>query len=415
VSQASNFGIQHHGDEWAALVVKPLKQQARPKCWTWNAVISIARRNLFHNKLRLAASVVGIAFSVLLVTCFAGLYLACARHTSGLIDNAGADLWVMSRGTQSVDLGEPISIRRLYQALAAPGTAWAEPLIVQFSRWRMPDGRREVATIVGLVPGTRLNLPWGTSAGIEAAIRQPNGVIIDERERLRFGSAGRKLAVGDEAEILDSRASVTGFSKGVGSFTTIPYVFTSHRRAERFTLGSAGRTTFVVIKCLPNHSVESMRQWLEGRLPNVDVLTTQRFADMTRRYWLYGTGVGACIIFTAALGVIVGFIMVSQTIYSSTMSKLAEYGTLKAMGMSNIALSRIVLMQALLLGLLSYGVGIGLAVALARYTASSNLNIDTPIWLVAVMLLVTLATCTAASVTSVLRVFRLPPASVFRS
>ncbi len=378
-------------------------------------MISIARRNLFHNKIRLSAAVVGIAFSVLLVTCFAGLYLACARHTSGLIDNAGADLWVMSRGTQSVDLGEPISIRRLYQALAAPGTAWAEPLIVQFSRWRLPDGRREVATIVGLVPDTRLNLPWGASDGINAAIRQPNGVIIDERERKRFGTAGRALAVGDEAEILDTRASVTGFSKGVGSFTTIPYVFTSHRRAERFTLGSAGRTTFVVVKCLPNHSVESVRQWIEDRLPNVDVLTTQKFADMTRHYWLYGTGVGACIIFTAALGLVVGFIMVSQTIYSSTMSKLAEYGTLKAMGMSNFALSRIVLMQALMLGLLSYGVGIGLAVALARYTATSNLNIDTPLWLVAVMLLVTLATCTAASVTSVLRVFRLPPASVFRS
>jgi putative ABC transport system permease protein len=136
---------------------------------------------------------------------------------------------------------------------------------------------------------------------------------------------------------------------------------------------------------------------------------------MTRRYWLYGTGIGACIIFTAVLGLIVGFIMVSQTIYSSTMSKLAEYGTLKAMGMSNVALSRIVLTQALLLGLMSYGVGIGLAVPLARYTTSSNLNIDTPIWLIALMLLVTLATCTAASVTSVLRVFRLPPASVFRS
>jgi len=378
-------------------------------------VISIARRNLFHNKLRLASAVVGIAFSVLLVTCFVGLYLACARHTSGLIDNAGADLWIMSPGTQSVDLGESISIRRLYQAMAAPGAEWAEPLIVQFSRWRMPDGRREVATIVGLTPGTRLNLPWGASAGIPEALRQPNGVIIDERERRRFGSASRKLAIGDEAEILDSRASVTGFSEGVGSFTTIPYVFTSHRHAERFTLGGTGRTTFVLVKCLPNHPVEAVRQWIEGRLPNVDVLTAQKFADLTRRYWLYGTGVGACIIFTAVLGLIVGFIMVSQTIYSSTMSKLAEYGTLKAMGMSNVALSRIVFTQALMLGLLSYGVGIGLAVALARFTASSNLNIDTPIWLIALMLLVTLATCTAASVTSVLRVFRLPPASVFRS
>jgi putative ABC transport system permease protein len=378
-------------------------------------VISIARRNLFHNKLRLATAVVGIAFSVLLVTCFVGLYLACARHTSGLIDNAGADLWLMARGTQSVDLGESISIRHLYRAMAAPGTEWAEPLLVQVSRWRMPDGGREVATIVGLVPDTRLNLPWGTSAGIPAALRQPDGVIIDERERHRFGSASRKLVVGDEAEILDSRASVAGFSKGVGSFTTIPYVFTSHGRAERFTMGSTGRTTFVVVKCLPNHRVEAVREWLEGRLPNFDVLTAQSFADMTRRYWLYGTGIGACIIFTAVLGLIVGFIMVSQTIYSSTMSKLAEYGTLKAMGMSNFALSRIVLTQALLLGLLSYGVGMGLAVPLAHCTASSNLNIDTPIGLIALMLLVTLATCTAASVTSVLRVFRLPPASVFRS
>ena len=127
-------------------------------------MISIARRNLFENKLRLATAVVGVAFSVLLVTCFAGLYLACARHASGLIDNAGADLWVMAPGTQSVDLGEPISIRRLYQAMAAPGTEWAEPLIVQFSRWRMPDGRREVATIVGLAHGTRLNLPWGPAS-----------------------------------------------------------------------------------------------------------------------------------------------------------------------------------------------------------------------------------------------------------
>lgn len=368
-----------------------------------------------HSKLKLATALVGVAFSVLLVTCFVGLYLACARHSSGLVDNAGADLWVMAPGTRSVDLGEPISIRRLYQAMAVPGVLWAEPLLVQFSRWRLPDGRREIANVVGLAPGTRLNLPWGRSAEERAALRYPDGVIIDERERARFGTANRKLALGDKGEILDTRATVAGFSRGVGSFTTIPYVFTNHRRAENYTRVDEGLTTFVLVKCTPDSLVGTVQGRLKSSLPSVEVLTSGQFTSQTRSYWLFGTGIGACIIFTAVLGLIVGCVVVSQTIYSSTMSRLAEYGTLKAMGMSNPALGRIVLEQALLLGLVSYAVGIGLVMVVGRQTASTNLNIDTPPWLLVVMLLVTLATCAAASVTSVIKVFRLPPASVFRS
>jgi putative ABC transport system permease protein len=378
-------------------------------------VISIARRNLMHSKLKLATALVGVAFSVLLVTCFVGLYLACARHSSGLVENAGADLWVMAPGTRSVDLGESISMRRVYQAMAVPGVLWAEPLLVQFSRWRLPDGRREVANVVGVAPGSRLNLPWGMSPEERAALRYPDGVIIDERERARFGTANRKLALFDKGEILDTRATVAGFSEGIGSFTTIPYVFTNHQRAEHYTLVNEGLTTFVLVKCAPEARVETVQARLKTSLPGVEVLTSEQFTEQTRSYWLFGTGIGACIIFTAVLGLIVGCVVVSQTIYSSTMNRLAEYGTLKAMGMSNPALGRVVVEQALILGLVSYVVGIGLVLAVARQTASTNLNIDTPVWLVVVMLLVTLATCGAASVTSVIKVFRLPPASVFRS
>jgi putative ABC transport system permease protein len=97
------------------------------------------------------------------------------------------------------------------------------------------------------------------------------------------------------------------------------------------------------------------------------------------------------------------------------MSRLSEYATLKALGMGNVALARIVLEQALWLGVVSYVVGMGLALALAWHSAAWKLAIDLPTGLLGTMLLVTLTTCAAASVTSVVKVFRLPPATVFRS
>lgn len=378
-------------------------------------MIPIARRNLMHDKLRLVTALVGVVFSVVLVTCLGGLYIASSRQASGVVERAGADLWLVAPGTRSFDLGKPLHVRRLYQALAAPGVAWAEPLLVRFSQWRLSDGRREMALIVGLAPRSRLTLPWQMAEGTPDAIRYPGGVILDERERKRFGFEDRPLAIGDEAEIFDHHATIRGFSRGAGSFTTIPYVFTTQKQAERYTRGDEDETTYVVVQCAPGASVEETRRQLRQRVPDVDVLTTAEFAGRTRRYWLFGTGIGTAMVFAALLGLTVGCVMVSQTIYAATMSRLGEYATLKALGMGNLGLTRIVLEQALLLGLVSYVIGMGLAVLLAQRSEAWNLAIDLPPWLFGAMLLVTLATCAAASVTSVTKVFHLPPASVFRS
>jgi putative ABC transport system permease protein len=378
-------------------------------------MVAIARRNLMHDKLRLLTALVGVVFSVVLVTCLSGLYIAASRQASGVVDQAGADLWLVAKGTRAFDLGKPLSIRRLYQAKADPGILWAEPLLVRFSQWRLADGRRDMAAIIGLAPQSKLNLPWKMAAGSPDAIRYPDGVIIDERDRDRFGFADRPLAIGDEAEISEKRATVMGFARDAGSFTTIPYVFTGQRQAEQYTRGNEDETTYVVAKCRPGSSIEETRRRLRARVPGVDVLTTGEFAALTRHYWLFKTGAGTAMVFAALLGLTVGCVMVSQTIYASTMSRLSEYATLKALGMGNLRLTGIVLEQALLLGIISYIIGMGLALTLARHSAAWKLAIDIPAWLLGAMLLVTLATCAAASVTSVVKVFRLPPATVFRS
>jgi putative ABC transport system permease protein len=377
-------------------------------------MVPIARRNLLDDKLKLTTALVGVVFSVLLVTCIGGLYVGSSGNAAGIIEHAGADLWIVAHGTRSVDLSEPISIRRYYQTVSTPGVLWAEPLLVQFSQWRLSDGREEIAQLVGLEPGTRLNLPWAMGVGKREHIGHNSGVIIDERERRRFGTANRPLGLGDRAEIFNARVRVVGFSRGVGSFTTIPYVFMTRKQAERCTPLEEGQTKFVVAKARPAMPVEQLRRRLAARMPDVDVLTSTEFARLSRNYWLYGTGAGAGLIFSAVLAVIVGCVIVSQTIYAATLDRLGEYGTLKALGMDNYRVGMIIVRQSLLIGALGYGIGAVSAALLSLKLPDWHLAVQIPPWLYGAMFLLTMVTCTVCSVASVAKVFRLPPATIFR-
>lgn len=375
-------------------------------------MLRIAPKNLLHDKPRLLAAGAGVVVSIVLVMSLGGLFLACWRQARGLIDNAGGDLWLMSHGTACVDRGEPISRRRRFQAMGVPGVEWAEPLLVRITHWRLEDGRREVAEVVGVLPTSRLNVPWDKHRP-GSAFQLPRAILIDERERERFGTASAALSVGDTTEIMDHRASIAAFTTGIASFTAIPYVFTTHGNAARFTSTHPGDTTFVIVGVEPGQNVQDVQARLRARLPDLDVYTAEEFSAMTGRYWMLRTGVGVGMVFAAVLGLTVGCIMVSQTIYAMTLSRIPEFATLKALGMSAFGLVEIVVAQAVLLGLSCYGIGVALATVVARFVSRWELQIDTPLMLYVAMFCITIALCVAASATSILKVLRLPPASVF--
>ena len=79
-----------------------------------------------------------------------------------------------------------------------------------------------------------------------------------------------------------------------------------------------------------------------------DAYTTAQMSARTRSYWSTRTGVGAGFFTTAVLGIIVGFVVVGQILYSGTLQYIREYGTLKAMGARNSAVVRVILSQAMI-------------------------------------------------------------------
>jgi putative ABC transport system permease protein len=379
-------------------------------------MLRLARKNLLHDRLKLATAVAGVVFASVLMNLQVGMLTGFADTITAIVARSPGDLWIMSEGTKNFEMVMGLPEQRHYQALATEGVAWSSRMIVDFTAWKTASGQFEQVIIVGVDPERPVGLPWAMAAGSTDALWDQDGVICDELERVRLGG-GRPVQLGDEVEVHGHRAKVVGFSRGVRSFTTTPFVFTSLTRARDYAHGLDATTQvkYVVVGVAPGHPVEEVRARLRARLPNVEVLTKREFMARSVKYWLLGTGAGVMSILAAVLGLLVGGAIVGQAIYSQTMEKFREYGTFKALGGTNRELAGVILAQALMTSLLGYLIGLGIAAVAAHFANQGLLLILMPPGLVAVLGVVACAMCAAATIGSVLRVVRLEPAIVFKA
>ncbi len=371
---------------------------------------SLALRNLFHDRVRLVVTLTGIVFSIVLIVIQIGLYLGFKFTISTLIDNANADLWVSAAGIPSIDLAVPIKERKRFQVLAVPGVAEAENYIIAFSTWKLPDGRKESIEVVGYNPDKNLGAPWNVIEGNVEDLKQPNTVIIDEFYKKKLGVS----RIGDIVEIADRRARVVGFTRGIRSFTTAPHAFTWEKNALDYSPVREDETVFILVKAAPGADLAALRQRIKERVPDLDVFTTAEFAAKTQNYWLYDTGAGISVLIAAGLGLVVGLVVVAQTIYASTMDHVREYGTLKAMGATNAYIFRVIIKQAVASAAMGYGMAMVIALPIVRASANSSALILLPNEFAIGMFGVSVLMCVSASVVSIRKVVTIDPAMVFK-
>ena len=371
---------------------------------------SLAVRNLFHDRVRLAVTLTGIIFAVVLVAVQIGLFIGFTTTTSNLIDHSGADLWVMSKGVKYIEVGVPFSEKQMYHALAVPGVAEARQFIVRFSQWKRPDGANESCEIVGFDVDSRLGAPWQVIEGNARDLQLPDSVMVD---RFYAGKLG-VTRLGETVEIRGIRARVVGFTRGIRTFTTSPLIFTSLKNAQHYTGLASNQQMFVLVRTAPGASVEGVRRALQSRLRDVDVWTTGEFSGKTSHYWMFGTGAGVTVIMAAVLGLLVGVVVVAQTIYAATIDHIREFGTLKAMGATNGYIYRIILQQAVLSAVIGYGVGIAVASAAAYSSRNGGANIVLPDVVRAGLFGLTLIMCISAAMVSINKVTKIDPAMVFK-
>ncbi len=370
----------------------------------------LARRNLVHDKVRLAVTLTGVVFAVVLIIVELGLFLGFTGTTSRLIDHSDADLWVVAPGTPYFDLSAPLNETRLYQAKATPGVAEAVRYIVHGARWRRPDGVEQGVQVIGFDPSGDMGHPWNLVEGNINAAKALDNVIVDEFYKKRLGVAN----VGDVAEIDGHRARIAGFTRGVHSFAPSPWVFTTVENAHEYLPLRRDQVTFLLVKSDPGVNLEEVRKNILAHVKNVEVLTTPEFSRRTRTYWTFTTGAGLAILLAAVLGLVVGFVVVAQTIYATTMDHLKEFGTLKAVGAPNSYVYKVILTQAVISAVVGYTFGMMLSMFVVHYAGLQGAPVLMNLWLLIATFILTLLMCAAAALISINKVTRLDPAMVFK-
>ena len=369
----------------------------------------VAAKMLLHNKPRLLLALVGVLTAFFLTTMMVGLLVGWCNTTSAIVRNAGVDIWILAPMTATFEYGTPIPDNYIYRARSVPGVDWAEGMLLEWCYWQRPDGKRVMILAVGL-DRSFTGGPWEMQEGAVSDLQHPKTVIVDA---LQLGELNVST-IGDVVELAGGRVRLAGISKGVRTFTAAPFLFASIKTLRQSQIRyQPDEITYALVRCKPGTDVQEIKKQIAATIPTAEVLTTQEFAARTIKYWIFSTGAGVTVVVCAILGLLVGMVIISQTLYASTLDHIGDYGTLLALGFSKGWLCLVVIVQSLTIGVLGTLLGAGLLVAVMRISASTTIPVETTPLVFSSLVVVTLLCCMTASFMSIRAVLNIDPVSVF--
>jgi len=366
--------------------------------------------------------IMGLTFASLLITQQSSIFTGLMTRTYGTItDLSQPDIWVMDPKVQFIDDVKPLQDTELFRIRSIEGVKWAVPLYKGLLKARLADGNYQICNVLGLDDATLIGGPPFMIEGTLSDLRQQDSIIVNDvgaRTRLAKppkvrGGKPEPLKIGDTLEINDHRAVVVGICRVSRTFQSQPVIFTTYTRATTFAPRERKLLSFVLVKARPDENLQALCERIRRRT-GLAAYTAQAFKDLTYNYFMKYTGIPINFGIAVALGFIIGTAIAGQTFYNFTLENMRYFGTLKAMGATNYVLLRMILLQALLVGVLGYGLGVGGA-AVFGYTLggtalSFRLTKDLLIFSGSAISLI----CVLSALISIRKVMRLEPAVVFK-
>lgn len=371
---------------------------------------SFALKTLLSDRGKLLTGIVGVIFSLVLVNVQGGLFLGLMRKASVLIDDCDADFWVGHRLLENVDFAHDIPTAWQNRIRGLPGIERVDEYIVGKGMATLPDGGFEDVWIIGSDPATMRGSGWSFSAGSRDDLRRPNGVSVDEVDARKLGNIG----VGDWIEVNGRRAKVAALTRGITGFVTTPYLFTTLNTARDLSRMPAGYCSYLLVKAAPGADAAAMRTEISSLLPDADVFSPKSLAKLSQDYWIRRTGIGASFGAATVLGLLVGLLMVAQSLYALALDHLHDYATLKAIGANDGHVCRVIVVQSLSVAAVGSVLGLAAVMAVQRYWNSPLAPIEIPPALGGAGVVFVFAMCLGASLLPYWRVRGVEPAMVLQ-
>ena len=365
----------------------------------------LAIRTLIYDRGKLLAALVGVIFSVVLVNVQGGLFIGLMSKASLLIDQGDADIWVGHRGMHNLDFAHQMPLRWLHRVRSVPNIQDAGPMRITFSEINLPEGKFETVVVVGVDLDSKIEQPYQVVEGPIDALRQPNSIVVDQCDKDKLMDP----KIGELREIGGQRVRITGKCHGVLSFLVAPYIFTDHRTSALMTGDDPNTTSYFLVKVKPGADIGEVCDTLRQRLPEAEVMTREEYAYESVNFWMTRTGIGLSFGAATVMGLLVGLLMVAQSLYAMILDRLHEFATLKAIGSTDKELLFVLTSQATIVAFVGIAAGVIISLAISGLFSTPRSTITIPIYLYFVSAGLVLVICWFSAIVPYWRVRQIDP------
>lgn len=318
----------------------------------------LAWKMLTGDRTKYFGIVFGVAFGTLLIAQQSSIFVGLMRRTSSqIIDITSADIWVMDQRQRNVDDIRPMPDARLYRVRGVAGVEWAVRLSKSMVRVKTFDGNFTQGILVGVDDASFTGAPLDMLQGTHLDLRRPDAVIVDVDGYKRL-FPDQPITLGRSLDMNDRRAVVVGICKVTPPFQTFPVIYTRYSQAVQFMPRERNSLSFILAKASPGQDLDTLTQRITAQT-NLQAMSWDGFFWKNIGYYMENTGIPVNFGITVTLGFIVGAAIAGQTFYLFTIENLKQFGSLKAMGVTNLRLIGMILFQATLVGVMGYGIGLG--------------------------------------------------------
>ncbi len=375
----------------------------------------VALRMLTGDRSKYFGLVFAIAFCTFLLENQTSIFANIMRRTaSQILDVTDAEVWVMDPKTEYWDQTKALKDTDLTRVRSVPGVAWAVRLFKGNPVAKTLSGKFAVSLLIGLDDATLSGAPRKMLLGSWQRLSEPDSVVLDQAGYVLL-FPGEPLELGRTLEMNDHRVTIVGISDASAPFLSVPVMHTRYSEAVNFLGRERTQLSFVIARPLPGTTPEELAARIEGAT-SLRARTTQQFIWDCIRYYLKNTGIPVNFGITILVALVVGTVVAGQTFYLFTVENLKQFGTLKAMGVTNPRLVGMILLQAASVAALGFAIGTGMAATFFEITLRSLATRGIVLmWQsAAVTGACILFVAVVASILSIRRVLVLEPAEVFR-
>lgn len=373
--------------------------------------LRIAYKLLVNDRGKFVALLTGITFAVFLMVQMTSIFAGILARASGTVSNIGASVWIMDPGVDTTVNSIPLPDYLLDAARSVPGVRFAVPLYTGAGLAKLPGGRYQAVSVLGLDDTSLFGRPPLEQGRIDDIYAEDGYIVVNDSEYAKLGEAG----IGSEFELNDHRGVIVGIARvAAGGLFGLPTLYTTYSRAAQTLPGTRYTTSFILAEVRNPAGLRALRR--ETARLGYLTLTQAEFVERISDFYKYRTGVGTNILLMTAISFIVGLTISGQTFYTFILENLDKFGALKAIGAKGSELVRMIVFQAVFTALAGYGLGVGLCavlIAVAKWRLPSYAADIT--WLnLGFALAMVLVIAAVSGYIGVRKVLRIEPFDIFR-